>query len=1606
MERTERVSAAGNDDYDQAFRYFSDSREHKPVRYEVLKRCSLMTCLSEPVFVVATDGLDYSFDEMRRVLAAYPAEAGWYQLNGVIRKGAWAAWWKDDREAFTAEGLPAAMAETAARLASHLTRADGNTAMVERLRLLVLAGRHREAGEEFDKWYPAFENVADFAVCRKLAEAIAPDDLRRFAADTLDSDLLRRRERAERRLEMSQGLHEYFEQTRHYVSRRDVEGILESAVHGTVPPPVGRVPDGIPAGPPRVIHLHASGGMGKSTQLAWLVSRFGIQQHPPVISAVLDAQTMVSQRLLDLPELLLVNAAERFLEQAQVLDRRHRIRRMDAFLRSYGHRRRELDQEFDPPGNTPLQRWNAVPLPTSIVSEFADALNDIAHREPVLFCLDTTDELLQAPEEEMAALLRMLSELVRQVPWLRVVLSGRADVTEQEVFRTAFRDLPWRALELKPFTAHEAQTYLRLRGIAADQAERIVAVCEQDIEGSPAFNPLVLALLAGSPDKLPTAGDSLYLFVVDRELSYIKDDYARNALKYCAVARHPTYEYFLKVLVPLLSADSNRAGADEPEDPRDLWDRLIGYARRSAWIRAKDTRLDVHVNVRRELRRTMRSEEGPAWRQFHRDAARRCAGLAQQAGSAEETAGWVAEQVYHQLHSAVDRHSDHDAFLDGVAQTWHRQVALAWQRGDFATVIDLADRLLSADLESPESERDGLGLPDPRVMPLQLWYDIALERAYGELHAVLYGGRPGWFDVERYLKLVGRRTDMTCPDRPPVRQDRLRVDVITAALRLHEELREGLAPVREAYALLHSLLEKTRQADDGPAHALQDLWVADAQLLLASCQVRIGRTQEQAHFSHAEADRAFAAMFDAAVSGEAPQARLVARYAMQDWDLADRPDLVRAWQRRLETIPAPVEDWVRLAAAEAELRSGLPLTAEPSTRSGFSRDALRADLLQARSQLLVGEAEEAERLLREVTLPAVSGQMEPELAFETLMVLARASAQMLELEQAESYARMAMGRASDDERRLSVMALRAGTALSVAGDLGRADQWISRSEPLREDLPGAAGTAMNGAECALLHRWGRFEEAETVLRRWRTQLRSRRDAPGRSGTPPTAAEWLSYGLHALVCGPVGEVRNHLATVTTALESIPGPNRRFMLLAEQARLYATIAEKPLITERARIDAFERLLDRDRSDADETGRPAGLAALWRAELHTLMLGGGPRSATAMRTAAHWLGPDNRLVHATWLRLHRLLPAEPLPDPLPKAEDHDPAQRVTLRAADLIARAQHKSRRQRRKAAEEAAELLRLTTDTDVPTVWHLHAARNGADVGIPADALAEMLDTPLLEEARRRNLQFALRRLGRYEGPGLPTGKADESWRKAWAAYQREARGEVPAHLRQAVLAAAEERPVTQIEVDVQGDAVGSAPRPGLESAGALPSDTVGGALVWRATEDFLLSPEPLGVAGNRPVDVILLHGEMRPFDQGAALRLPGSARSIRPEDVDSAVRNLCAQRRQPPPLVVLDALPQETADGNEAQLRDLFAFQLHLLGYVPAVLASGPVGSDPDGSWRRTALAHAVAFGRTAHQIAERLQHVASRQGEDGRRGPRIRLLTHIPEEETFGIGLL
>src|SRR4051794_6036056 len=113
-----RALEVGGDTYEEPYLLFRGSRERDPVRYEVLKRCGLMTCVSPSAFAAATGDLNYPFDQLRRrVLVNYPAEAGWFQINEKTRMGAWAAWWREADGIDPSTGRPPGMAETALRLA-------------------------------------------------------------------------------------------------------------------------------------------------------------------------------------------------------------------------------------------------------------------------------------------------------------------------------------------------------------------------------------------------------------------------------------------------------------------------------------------------------------------------------------------------------------------------------------------------------------------------------------------------------------------------------------------------------------------------------------------------------------------------------------------------------------------------------------------------------------------------------------------------------------------------------------------------------------------------------------------------------------------------------------------------------------------------------------------------------------------------------------------------------------------------------------------------------------------------------------------------------------------------------------------------------------------------------------------------------------------------------------------------------------------------------------------------------------------------------------------------------------------------------------------------
>ncbi|MFF3849858.1 AAA family ATPase [Streptomyces sp. NPDC002328] len=1535
--------------------------------YEVLKRCSLCTRFSRGAYESLAGGLGYSLDRLLEYGFVDRCDDDHirYQVPQETRLGAWAAWWQ---EAGNTAVRPKKLSDSAMELARHLESEGGAAAAAERIRLLVVADRIDEATALFDRWYADAVRVGHAAAGRRFKDAIAPAELRAFVGDQgLHEKLRSRQERAAKQLSMMRVWYSCFRRTWHYVARPHVEGALEAALHAEDPHA------------PRVVHLHGPGGIGKSTQISWLIARHCAEQDPPVPCAMRDVDTLDSTRLLRHPSLLLVEFARQLLRQLPPASPESGTARLHDLVYRHGKLLDALDREYV--DGTALHP-EAVEPPEPLTDEFCAALEDVVAeaaerpRRTVVLCLDTLDELLGTAGFDMRPLFDVLAAVTR-VDRVRLVLSGRADIAEHPQFSQAFGRLPgrWRSLEVPPFTLENAAEYLRTRGIDEPLANRIVTACREDFEGAPGFTPLVLALMADlaldQPDELPRARmESLELFVLDREL-HGRHPRIELALRYCAVARHPTYEYFRQVLVPLLS-ETAPGGPDLRTDEAadDLWKELLTVAHSSAWMRTEEKRqLVVHVNVRRALRHDMRNHHGDAWWKLHHDGKDRCARLAAQArdNGSETAAEWTIEQIYHELHSAADPDPDRAGSVDEAARVWREAVADAWRRGALLTVLKLAERLLSSDFGRQETELGGPQLPDPRTMTAQLWYDIALERAYGELHAVLYDGRPGWPDVARYYELACRRATMSPDGEPPPRPDERRMEILRCALLLGDPARAGAGTLDEVREALAGIFRERGSGPGTPgrgrpwsAERLDDLWRADAGLLYASCLARTGPAPDGSAAGERAADGVFTTTYDWTAGGADPRALLIARYAMREWRAAGRPDLVRAWKNRFDRAAlrrpeeaGPQRARAALADMEAALRSGVPvdgiLGMDPGT------DSMSFDVLEARARLLRGEPLAAVHLLDHTVQAFVDPDDERRrsLGFDAHLIRARAWAGVLEPNRAEDHAQQAMILARDDEERLRVLALRADLALSALGDLAQAHRWIGLAAPLRSARRGRAGSEIARAECALLHRLGRPEAARRALAAWKDALLARTGERPCGGPPPAAPdEWFAQALHSLVhCDPAAAAP-HLDDLRTALTRIPDPGRRLVLVAEEAALYGPFADAPLLPEPVR-EPVVRLLGR--LPDERTTVPLSLAAV---VFHGHLLGDRRRAAAHLKAARQRHGAPNHGVHRTWLLLHRLLPPGTTPAPWPEQERHE-EQLTALRGADLLAQESSRRRRPRREMVVDAADLL--GDGRSYPTVWHLAAA----ELTAPSDPATAQLRRRLLIPSdglpRTRNLEFARRALRRHGGSPA------------------EVRTASAADLKESLTARVPER-TPRWELLVPGGA------PAKERTDA-------------------------------PVDVLVLRGVMRPFGRGAALRLLDTAVPVRPADVHREIRELCLRHDRPPPLVLLDAVRQGLTQRRQTELRDLFAHELFLLGRgddtdpvggAAVVLAAGlvPVEHVDSGAWDATWRSAVLRFGRTAVQAAAELDSAVRELTAADCPAPPVRLFSHLPEEEMFGLGRL
>ncbi|MGW1719246.1 AAA family ATPase [Streptomyces sp. NPDC002156] len=717
------------------------------------------------------------------------------------------------------DALPAELLRLEREIAEHRLTTGDHTEAVRHL----LLPSSEDALSLFQERFDAADRRRDFATCQDLVEALGdPDRLPYLGPEISELGL----ERAG------------------YVRARD-HWSADYARSAQFLQPAGLVDEAerLLSGERRVWQLYAPGGAGKTMQLRWLVARHCVPAPRDVPCARIDFDVVNPHTVGRHPWLLLLELAEQF-------GRRLPGRPFESLTSSYGVYRILLDRMPSESGREvagTLDSLDSEAIQADLLAAFADRLNLAVTDRPAVLVVDTLEELLLHGHTEAERLLRLLADLVKACPSLRLVLAGRYDLRDRipEALR-AFPRKQVKHIRVRPFTAAQARSYLTdVRGI---RDSRLVRVAVRQAQGLPFKLALFADIIEQDPDitaaELADDDGPHVRYFIDRIVQRIEDPAVRWLLRYGVIPRRLRKEDVFTLMRPWLAKgitdgsdaddprldDHHLRGSDKvfpiaPTEPTDedlerSWQRLLDYAAKSSWVSrhsGDDSTVVFHTNVLAPMRLLV-----------------------------------SGHRVFGELHEAFVAHFD--SLAEAHPEQWGTYTKEAlyhrFQAGDPRAEEILSDALRKAgDSDSPESARElaeevlgaeylDEGQPRLRVNgePLISRRAVAachLAVAASVAHGYLGTPRtnpsdPAWSEVERRLALVD---ELKAQSPGPI--DTLGVGTYLRALVLF-----GRGRLVEADELIRSVLES--EAGDWPREGLQ--------LLLSRTQTQLNDPEAEATY--------------------------------------------------------------------------------------------------------------------------------------------------------------------------------------------------------------------------------------------------------------------------------------------------------------------------------------------------------------------------------------------------------------------------------------------------------------------------------------------------------------------------------------------------------------------------------------------------------------------------------------------------------------------------------------------------------------------------------------------------------------------------------------
>ena len=643
------------------------------------------------------------------------------------------------------DALPAELLRLEREIADHRLATGDHTEAVRHL----LLPSSEEALSLFRERFSAADQRRDFATCQDLVEALGDPDRLPFLGPEISELGL---ERAG------------------YVRARD-NWSADYARSAQFLQPAGLVDDAeqLLSGERRVWQLYAPGGAGKTMQLRWLVARHCVPAPRDVPCARIDFDVVNPHTVGRHPWLLLLELADQF-------GRRLPGRPFESLTSSYGVYRVLLDRMPSEAGREAagtLDSLDSNAIETDLLAAFADRLNLAVADRPAVLVVDTLEELLLHGHTEAERLLRLLADLLKACPSLRLVLAGRYDLRTR--VPQALRAFPRKQLKhimIRPFSRAQARTYLTdVRGIGDTQLVRVAVRKARGL-------PFTLALLADVIEQDPgitaaelAAHDEPHVrYLIDRVVQRIDDPAVRWLLRYGVIPRRLRKEDVFTVMRPWLAKgitagsdaddprldDHHLRGSDKifpiaPAEPTDeelerSWQRLLDYAAKSSWVSrhpGDDSTVVFHTDVLAPMRLLISGHR--VFGELHEAFVAHFDSLAE--AHPEHWVTYTKEALYHRFQ-----------WGDPQAEEILIEVFLkAGELGSPECVREIAEEVLGAEYLDE-------GQPRLRVNGEPLISRTAIVRSHLSLAgAVAHGylgkpainpSDPAWSEVERRLALV------------------------------------------------------------------------------------------------------------------------------------------------------------------------------------------------------------------------------------------------------------------------------------------------------------------------------------------------------------------------------------------------------------------------------------------------------------------------------------------------------------------------------------------------------------------------------------------------------------------------------------------------------------------------------------------------------------------------------------------------------------------------------------------------------------------------------------------------------------------------------------